>query len=47
MDFDLSEDQRAFQQTARGFAQDRLLPNAGQWDLDRHFPAEELRHLCR
>ncbi len=46
MDFDLSEDQRAFQQTARDFAHDRLLPNAGQWDLDRHFPADELREAC-
>ena len=40
MDFDLTEDQRAYQQTARDFARDRLLPNAGQWDLDRHFPAD-------
>ncbi len=46
MDFDLTEDQRAYQQTARDFAQDRLLPNAGQWDLDRHFPADELREAC-
>jgi alkylation response protein AidB-like acyl-CoA dehydrogenase len=46
MDFDLSEDQRAFQQTARDFAQDRLLPNAGRWDAERHFPAEELREAC-
>ena len=28
MDFDLSEDQRAFQDTARQFAADVLLPNA-------------------
>ena len=46
MDFELSEDQRAFQQTARDFARDRLLPNAGQWDMDRHFPADELREAC-
>jgi alkylation response protein AidB-like acyl-CoA dehydrogenase len=46
MDFDLSEDQRAFQQTARDFAQDRLMPNAGRWDEERHFPAEELREAC-
>jgi alkylation response protein AidB-like acyl-CoA dehydrogenase len=43
MDFDLSEDQRAFQATARAFAEERLRPSAGQWDQDRHFPAEELR----
>jgi alkylation response protein AidB-like acyl-CoA dehydrogenase len=46
MDFELSEDQRAFQQTARDFARDRLLPNASQWDEDRHFPAAELREAC-
>ncbi len=46
MDFDLSEDQRAFQQTARDFARDRLLPNAGRWDEDKHFPAAELREAC-
>lgn len=46
MDFDLTEDQRAFQQTARDFARDRLLPFASQWDEDRHFPAEELREAC-
>jgi alkylation response protein AidB-like acyl-CoA dehydrogenase len=43
MDFDLSEDQRAFQATARAFAEERLRPQAGQWDQTRHFPAEELR----
>ena len=46
MDFDLTEDQRAFQSTAREFAAARLAPNAGQWDLDRHFPADELREAC-
>ena len=43
MDFELSEDQRAFQDTARSFARERLLPHAGRWDEERHFPAEELR----
>ncbi len=46
MDFSLTEDQRAFQETARQFAQDRLAPNAGRWDEERHFPAEELREAC-
>jgi alkylation response protein AidB-like acyl-CoA dehydrogenase len=46
MDFDLSEDQRAFQATARAFARERLLPNASRWDEDRHFPAEELREAA-
>jgi alkylation response protein AidB-like acyl-CoA dehydrogenase len=47
MDFDLNEDQRAFQHTAREFARDRLLPHAGLWDEERHFPAEELREACQ
>jgi alkylation response protein AidB-like acyl-CoA dehydrogenase len=43
MDFELTEHQRAFQDTARSFARERLLPHAGRWDEERHFPAEELR----
>jgi alkylation response protein AidB-like acyl-CoA dehydrogenase len=46
MDFDLTEDQRAFQETARAFAASRLAPNAGRWDAERHFPAAELREAA-
>jgi alkylation response protein AidB-like acyl-CoA dehydrogenase len=46
MDFDLTEDQLAFQQTARAFARERLLPHAGRWDEERHFPAAELREAA-
>ena len=46
MDFDLSEDQLAFQATARSFARERLLPRAGEWDENKHFPAEELREAA-
>ena len=46
MDFDLTEDQCAFQEAARGFARGTLLPNAAQWDEDRHFPAAELREAA-
>jgi isobutyryl-CoA dehydrogenase len=46
MDFDLTEEQRAFQQTARDFARDRWLPHAASWDEERHFPAEELREAA-
>ncbi len=46
MDFELSEDQRAYRQTAADFARDRLAPYAGDWDRERHFPAEELRAAC-
>ncbi len=46
MDFALSQDQAAFVATARGFAQERLLPHAGQWDEDRIFPAAALREAA-
>ncbi len=46
MDFDLSDDQRAFQATARAFAAERLAPGAARWDAERHFPAEELREAA-
>jgi hypothetical protein len=46
MQFELTEDQRAFQATAREFARDRLLPQASQWDEDKHFPADELREAA-
>ncbi|ARU05301.1 acyl-CoA dehydrogenase [Comamonas serinivorans] len=38
MDFELSEDQRAFAQTAREFAQAELAPHAAEWDREGHFP---------
>ena len=43
MDFDLSDDQRAFQETARQFAQDEWLPHAAGWDKREEFPKEALR----
>ena len=46
MDFALTEDQEAFVASARGFARDRLLPNAGDWDRDGIFPAEALREAA-
>ena len=46
MDFELTEDQRAFQATARAFAREKLLPHAGRWDQDLHFPAAELREAA-
>ncbi len=41
--FELTEDQRAIQQTAREFAAEQLAPHAVQWDQDKHFPVEVLR----
>lgn len=43
MDFNLSEDQQAFQDVARGFAADELAPYAADWDRDAFFPVETLR----
>jgi alkylation response protein AidB-like acyl-CoA dehydrogenase len=41
--FALTEDQRAFQETARNFAQEDLLPHAAEWDENGTFPVEALR----
>jgi alkylation response protein AidB-like acyl-CoA dehydrogenase len=43
MDFDLTEDQRAFQATARQFARDEMAPKARGWDENETFPVPELR----
>jgi alkylation response protein AidB-like acyl-CoA dehydrogenase len=43
MDFSLSEDQRAFQSTARQFARDEMMPQARDWDEGSVFPVESLR----
>jgi len=43
MDFDLSDEQRAFQETAREFAQSEWLPHAARWDREEEFPVAALR----
>jgi alkylation response protein AidB-like acyl-CoA dehydrogenase len=43
MDFKLSDDQQAFQDTARKFARDQMAPNAAKWDEEKIFPVSELR----
>lgn len=43
MDFELSEDQRAFQATARQFAREAMMPHARDWDETETFPVETLR----
>ncbi len=43
MDFDLTEDQRAFQATARAFARDEMMPHARDWDEGEIFPVDALR----
>jgi alkylation response protein AidB-like acyl-CoA dehydrogenase len=46
VDFELSEDQRAFQETARDFAREVFAPNAAAWDEDKVFPVEALRRAA-
>ncbi|WP_439814676.1 isobutyryl-CoA dehydrogenase [Zavarzinia sp. CC-PAN008] len=46
MDFELSEEQRAFQEVARNFAADRLAPFAAEWDEKHHFPVDRLREAA-
>ena len=43
MDFDLSDEQLAFQETARQFAQQEWLPDAAGWDEREEFPEAALR----
>jgi alkylation response protein AidB-like acyl-CoA dehydrogenase len=43
MDFSLTEEQRAFQATARAFARDEMMPHAREWDEGEIFPVETLR----
>jgi alkylation response protein AidB-like acyl-CoA dehydrogenase len=46
MDFTLSDEQRAFQETAREFARDEWLPYAPGWDEREEFPVEALRRAA-
>lgn len=43
MNFELNDDQLAFQQLARDFAANELAPHAAQWDLEQTFPLQALR----
>src|ERR1700675_2507022 len=46
MDFDLSEEQLAFAETARQFARAEWLPHAPGWDEREEFPEEALRRAA-
>lgn len=43
MDFNLNEEQRAYQDSARSFAEKELLPHAAEWDETGFFPVDVLR----
>lgn len=40
MNFDLTEDQQMFADTAKQFSDSELLPNAAKWDLEHIFPKD-------
>jgi alkylation response protein AidB-like acyl-CoA dehydrogenase len=46
MDFELSDDQRAVEDTARRFAVERLAPHASKWDAEEYFPVDALREAA-
>src|SRR5688572_17783687 len=46
MDFDLTEEQRAFQATARTFAREAMMPFARAWDENETFPVDTLRQAA-
>ena len=43
MDFELSEEQRAYAASAREFAQSEFRPHAAQWDEESIFPKAALK----
>ena len=47
MDFDLTEDQLAFRDAARNFAEKAMAPHAARWDADHTFPVDVIRDGAR
>ncbi|MDO6839876.1 acyl-CoA dehydrogenase family protein [Paraglaciecola chathamensis] len=43
MNFDLTEDQQAFADTATQFAEQALAPSAAKWDKEHHFPKDVIQ----
>ncbi|MEH6446472.1 MAG: acyl-CoA dehydrogenase family protein [Oceanospirillaceae bacterium] len=43
MDFELNEDQLAFSDMAKAFAEKEMMPNAAAWDEEQYFPIEVLK----
>src|SRR5207248_2477199 len=46
MDFELTEEQRAFQAVARAFAREHMMPFAREWDEREIFPVDTLRRAA-
>jgi alkylation response protein AidB-like acyl-CoA dehydrogenase len=47
MDFELSDEQRAFQDMARAFATEQMAPHAAEWDEQCRFPVSALRAAAK
>jgi alkylation response protein AidB-like acyl-CoA dehydrogenase len=47
MNFELTEEQRAFQDMARAFATEQLAPHAAEWDEQCRFPVSTLREAAK
>ncbi|MDX1634552.1 MAG: acyl-CoA dehydrogenase family protein [Marinobacter sp.] len=43
MNFDLTDDQLAFRDAARAFAEKAMAPNAAEWDAEHFFPVDVIR----
>jgi alkylation response protein AidB-like acyl-CoA dehydrogenase len=43
MNFELNEDQVAFSEMAKAFAEKEMLPHAATWDEEKHFPIDVLK----
>lgn len=46
VDFELSDEQRAFRDTARDFAHREMMPKARAWDEGEIFPVDTLRQAA-
>lgn len=46
MQFELTEEQAAFQAAARAFAAGKMAPKAAEWDATGHFPVDVLRQAA-
>ncbi|SVE45474.1 uncharacterized protein METZ01_LOCUS498328, partial [marine metagenome] len=46
VNFHLNDEQRAFQEVAREFAQEEMEPFAARWDEELIFPADVLRRAA-
>ncbi len=41
--FELSDNQKQFQEAARTFGQSEMAPHAAEWDAKKYFPKEVIR----